>query len=172
MKVLGIDPGLASCGWAIVETKSEKEGKLYFDKNYKLVCYGLINTSSEEKISTRLRKIYDSLVEVIYKTSPDIISLESQFYSKIAQSMANTYLATGIVYLVSGLKDLKVVEYSAKTVKSSITGYGSANKNQIKKMVQLLLNLEKPINSEHINDAISVAICYLHSKTIFKEQNV
>jgi crossover junction endodeoxyribonuclease RuvC len=170
MRVLGIDPGLASFGWAIVETEKilskDNSSNVLLNKNYKLVCYGKIETPSEERLSNRLQKIFDTLSEVILKTNPDIISLEYQFYSKIAKNMVNTYLATGIVYLVSGIKNLEVYEYSAKTIKSSVTGYGSANKNQIKKMVQKLLNLEKPIHSEHINDAISVALCHIHSNII------
>ncbi|MFQ3675365.1 MAG: crossover junction endodeoxyribonuclease RuvC, partial [Endomicrobiia bacterium] len=140
MKILGIDPGLSSCGWAIIEVKSEnskyKEEVVMLNKNYNLVCYGSIETSSQEKISYRLKKIFNSLSEIISKTNPDTISLESQFYSKIAKSMISAYLATGIVYLIAGMKNLDVYEYSAKTVKSSITGYGSASKNQLKKMVQ------------------------------------
>ncbi len=174
MKILGIDPGLASCGWAVVEVNNETSNGVKSEnlnisifKNYKLVCYGSIQTSSAEKISFRLKKIFSSLIKIIEKTNPDVVSIETQFYSKIAKNMISTYMSTGVIYLVCELKGLKIFEYSAKTVKSSITGYGSAAKGQLKKMVHLLLNLEKPIHCEHINDAIAVAICYIHYQPVF-----
>lgn len=155
MRVLGIDPGLASCGWAIVEKDS--------NKNYNLLSAGVISTSSKQDISLRLTTIFFSLKKVISKYSPDVVSVELQFYSRHSKNIVMTYLATGIIYLLCGIMKIKFYEYSAKTVKLSLTGYGSATKFQLKKMVKLLCNLEKHINSEHINDAISVALCYLHT---------
>lgn len=167
MKILGVDPGLANCGWAVVEVGQKKINEVMsFEKKYNLLSYGTIETSSTDLISSRLKKIFFSLEGIIDKNQPDVVSLESQFYSKVAKSMIQTYLSTAMVYLLCGTKNLPLYEYSAKTVKASITGYGSATKFQLKKMVQLLLNLQKPISSEHINDAISVALCYIHTKGI------
>ncbi len=154
MKVLGIDPGLADFGWAVIEYDKNF-------KNYKLLSYGEIKTRKEESIEDRLHKIFFELKNIIEKQTPNLVCIESQFYTKIAKSMINTYMALGVVYLVCGLKKIPTKEFSAKTVKVAISGYGSAGKLQIKKMVAMLLGLDKEINSEHINDAISVALCYL-----------
>ncbi len=153
--VLGIDPGLANCGWSVVERE--------ITDKYKVISCGVIKTSSEKDISSRLYKIFVELKNVISKYKPDVVSIESQFYSRIAKNIINSYLALGIVYLLCGMFNLKVVEYSAKTVKSAITGYGGASKEQLKKMINLLVEKEK-IGSEHVNDAIAVAVCYLNTK--------
>ncbi|MCX7940188.1 MAG: crossover junction endodeoxyribonuclease RuvC [Endomicrobia bacterium] len=164
MKVLGIDPGLASCGWAVVEKLPNKE--------YELLSYGEIKTekiSTNNDLSSRLKQIYKTLQKVIKKYKPDIVCLEEQFYSKIAKNMVNTYLAVGVVYLLCGMLGIDVKTFSAKTVKLAVTGYGSATKLQLKKMVKLLLKFQKEIKSEHINDAAAVALCYLNTEGIQQE---
>lgn len=163
MKILGVDPGLSKCGWALL--------KIHNTKKYELFKYGEIKTvfPLEEKeffLSDRLRTIFLELEKILKKYKPDVICIESQFYSKISKNMINTYFATGIVYLLCGLYKIPLKEFSAKTIKLAVTGFGSASKFQIKKMIKLLLNSEKEINSEHINDAIAVAICYLNTRDI------
>jgi len=161
MKVLGIDPGLASCGWALIESEPE----------YKLISCGEIKTSlvkptssESSSLSERLKTIYNELERIVLIYKPDIVCLESQFYSKIAKNMVNTYLSVGVIYLLCGMLNLKIEEISAKSVKLAVTGYGNATKRQIKKMIKILLNNEKEINNEHINDAIAVALCFLNTK--------
>jgi len=158
MKVLGVDPGLASCGWALIETN---------DKKYKLVSYGEIKTykSSDETpdFSSRLKKIFVEFKKILSKYHPDVVCIEKQFYSKISKNMIDTYIALGVIYLLCGLLNIDVKEFSAKTIKLAISGYGSATKLQIKKMTKILLNEEKDIKSEHINDAIATALCYLNT---------
>lgn len=161
MKVLGIDPGLASCGWAVIEND--------LNKKYKLLSYGEIKTqlkNLEEHISLseRLKIIFSELEKIIKKYNPDIVCIESQFYSKISKNMINTYFATGIVYLLCGLMKIQIKDFSAKTIKVAVSGYGSASKLQLKKMIKLLLKNDKEIASEHINDAIAVALCYLNTQ--------
>ena len=160
MKVLGIDPGLAHCGWALVES----------EPNYQLISYGEIktsvsNTSSQNSnFPERLKTIYNELKKIVLTYKPDIVCIESQFYSKIAKNMINTYLSVGIIYLLCGMLNLEIKEIPAKSVKLGITGYGSATKKQIKKMIHLLLNNKKEIRNEHINDAIAVALCFLNTQ--------
>ncbi len=160
MKVLGIDPGLAHCGWAVIES----------DPNYKLISCGEIKTSvsassyQNNNFPERLKTIYNELQKIILTYKPDIICIESQFYSKIAKNIINTYLSVGIIYLLCGMLNLEIKEIPAKSVKLGITGYGSATKKQIKKMIQLLLNNRKEIRNEHINDAIAVALCFLNTQ--------
>lgn len=161
MKVLGVDPGLASCGWAVLEDELNKE--------YKLLSYGEIKTQSKNSkeyisLSERLEIIFLELEKIIKEYKPDVVCVESQFYSRISKSMINTYFAVGIVYLLCGLLKVQIKEFSAKTVKVAVSGYGSASKLQLKKMIKLLLKNEKEILSEHINDAIAVALCYLNTQ--------
>ncbi|MFN3550819.1 MAG: crossover junction endodeoxyribonuclease RuvC [Endomicrobiia bacterium] len=161
MKVLGIDPGLAKCGWAIIEKDLNKE--------YKLLSFGEIDTQKSAKYKTmflteRLETIFLELKKIFKKHKPDIVCIESQFYSKISKNMIHTYFATGIIYLLCGLFKIQIEDFSAKTVKLAVSGYGSASKLQLKKMIKLLLKNEKEISSEHINDAIAVALCYLNTQ--------
>lgn len=165
MKVLGIDPGLANCGWAVVEKDVNKE--------YKLISFGEIKTKSatttdakKNSVSERLKTIFLELKKIFLYYKPDIVCVESQFYSKISKNMINTYLAVGVIYLLCALCKVELKEYSAKTVKLAVTGYGSASKEQLKKMVKLLLKNEKNLPSSHVNDAISVALCYLNTQEI------
>ncbi|MEN3013223.1 MAG: crossover junction endodeoxyribonuclease RuvC [Endomicrobiia bacterium] len=157
MRVLGIDPGLSKCGWAILEES--------LSKNYNLLSYGEITTEPQNKfcISERLKKIFLELKKIIKKYKPEIVCIESQFYSKISKNMINTYFATSIIYLVCSLYNIKLKEFSAKTVKMAVSGYGSASKFQVKKMVEILLPDVPRINSEHINDAIAVALCFFNT---------
>jgi crossover junction endodeoxyribonuclease RuvC len=159
MKVLGIDPGLASCAWALIESEPE----------YRLVSYGEIKTSSKNipsnnPLPQRLKIIYDGLKKILLWYRPDVVCVEAQFYSKIAKSIINTYLAVSIIYLLCGILNFKIEEIPAKSVKLGITGYGGATKKQIKRMIKLLLNNEKEIHNEHVNDAIAVALCFLNTK--------
>ncbi|MCX7956280.1 MAG: crossover junction endodeoxyribonuclease RuvC [Endomicrobia bacterium] len=161
MKVLGIDPGLASCGWALLE-----ENK---NRNYTLIAYGEIATKKFDEnnllssISQRLSNIFLELQQIIKKYNPDVICVEKQFYSKISKNMINTYFATGIVYLLSGLMKINIKEFSAKTVKLAVSGYGSASKLQLKEMLKMLVDNMEIIKSSHINDAIAIALCYLNA---------
>ncbi|MCX7910547.1 MAG: crossover junction endodeoxyribonuclease RuvC [Endomicrobia bacterium] len=161
MRVLGIDPGLSRCGWALIEKD--------IGKKYKLISYGEIETKllkeNPSDITQRLKKIFLGLKKILIQYKPNIICIESQFYSKISKNMINTYFATGIIYLLSALYNTELKEFPAKTVKLSVTGYGSASKLQIRKMIKLLLEIEKEITSEHINDAISVALCYFNTQS-------
>ncbi len=161
MKVLGIDPGLSKCGWAIIEKDLNKE--------YKLLEFGEITTKKNAKdrtilLTERLEVIFSELKKILKKYKPNIVCIESQFYSKISKNMICTYFATGIVYLLCGLFKIKIEDFSAKTVKLAVSGYGSASKFQLKKIIKLLLKNEKEIHSEHINDAIAVALCYLNTQ--------
>jgi len=165
MKVLGIDPGLAHCGWAVVEKDINKE--------YKLISFGEIKTKSantinskKDSVSERLKTIFLELKKIFLYYKPDIVCVESQFYSKISKNMINTYFAVGVIHLLCALCKIELKEYSAKTVKLAVTGYGSASKEQLKKMVKLLLKNEKKLPSSHVNDAISVALCYLNTQEI------
>ncbi len=158
MTILGIDPGLASCGWAVIEVVNEDNRK-----DFQLLAYGTIKTSVKSPVKDRLTEIFNSLKKIFKKYNPGIVSIEKQFYSKISQNIINSYLATGIVYLLCGIHNVDLYEFSAKTVKTALTGYGSASKYQLKKMVKILCNLDKQINSEHVNDAIATALCCLHS---------
>ncbi|MCX7716248.1 MAG: crossover junction endodeoxyribonuclease RuvC [Endomicrobia bacterium] len=161
MKVLGIDPGLASCGWAVIEKSIGKKYKLISCGEIKTKSYNLNFQQPNLSIEKRLKSIFLELKKIFLQYKPDIACIESQFYSKIAKNMINTYLAVGVIYLLCGLQKIPVKEFSAKTVKLAISGYGSASKLQLRKMVKLLLQHETEICSQHINDAIAVALCYL-----------
>lgn len=162
MKVLGVDPGLANCGWAVIEKT--------LDGQYKLISCGEIKTLYNKvdslNLPARLKTIYSGLRKTINTYQPDVVCIETQFYSKISKNMINTYLAVGIVYLICGLLNVPIKEFSAKTIKLAVSGYGSATKAQVKKMVKLLLNCSQEIKSEHINDAVAVALCYLNTESI------
>lgn len=157
-----MDPGLASCGWALIEKS--------LDGQYKLISCGEIKTTevktNSSYLPSRLKIIYSNFKKIVSRYCPDVVCIEEQFYSKISKNMINTYLAVGVVYLVCGLLNVPIKEFSAKSVKLAVSGYGSASKTQLKKMVKLLLNSDKEIKSEHINDAAAVALCYLNTEGI------
>ena len=132
MVILGIDPGLASTGYGVVE---KKEGLL------RPLGFGGIDTSPREPLSSRLDKIYSEVRELIERYHPDLLVLEELFFNKNAKTAIAVAQARGALLLCAKKSEKPVFEYTPLQIKQAITGYGRADKNQMQRMIQILLNL-------------------------------
>jgi len=153
VKVLGIDPGSQTLGWGIVEGIGLK---------YQGIAYGTVKSSPREAFSKRLLKIGDGIEEVIEKFDPDILSIEEAFYAKNVKVALKLGQVRGAVLLIGEKAGLEISEYSPKTIKQTVVGYGNAEKSQIQEMVRILLKLSKTPEPHDAADALAIAICHFH----------
>lgn len=155
MRILGIDPGTAICGYSIIDYKGNK---------FSLVEYGAIKTpASQTELGKRLYTIYMELKELIEKYKPKFLAVEDLFFNTNAKTALSVGHARGIIILLGVMMGLEVSSYTPLQVKQSVVGYGRAEKRQVQEMVKLILNLEKIPKPDDAADAIAVAICHGHS---------
>lgn len=156
MRILGIDPGIATIGFGVID--SEKN-------SLKLVNYGVITTPAKTALSSRLDRIYDDMSEICSAFSPDAIAFEELFF--------NTNITTGIsvahgrgVLLLAGYRyGAPVFEYTPLQVKQAVVGYGRAEKKQVIDMVKRILNMKTAPKPDDAADALAIAICHARSAT-------
>jgi len=153
MKILGIDPGLDRTGWAVLESAPSKSPRL--------LASGLIHTEKGVLLEKRLAEIYDALGDVIRGNNPDEVAIEEVFFSKRAETQANTTHARGVILLACEKLSLKISSYNPKTIKKAVSGNGSAEKSQIQRIVQMTLNLKEIPRPDDIADAMAAAICHV-----------
>ncbi len=153
MRVLGIDPGTAITGYAVVE---ETEGRL------SPVAIGVVDTPAKMPLPARLQRIYAGLQAVIGEYAPETAAVEELFFSRNSRTAMSVGEARGVVLLALADAGLPIVEYTPMQIKQAITGYGSADKRQVQEMVRLLLALPDIPRPDDAADAAAVAICCLH----------
>lgn len=156
MKILGIDPGMAIVGYAMVEY----EGK---DK-IKLLTSGSIQTDKKQSDSARLLEIYNDLSEIIKKYEPDCASVEQLFFFKNQKTIIPVAEARGVILTVLEKYNVPTFSYTPMEVKQVLTGYGRADKKEVEQMVRLNLGTEELPKLDDTVDAIAIAIC--HSRSI------
>jgi len=161
MIILGIDPGLATTGYGLIEEKK---------KDFKLVDYGCISTSPRLPFDSRLKKIYQDLNKIIKDFEPSVFSIEKIFFCKNAKTALEVGQARGIALLTAAQKNLKIYEFTPLEVKQTITGYGKAEKIQVQKMVKLLLNLKEIPRPDDAADALALAICGARNHYLFNNK--
>lgn len=156
MIVMGIDPGIATTGWSIIENH----------KTQKLIQYGCILTSKKLSQSERLVQIFDQLNCLIKKYQPQVLSLEKIFFNTNAKTAFNIGEARGVIKICAFLNKIELSEFTPLQIKSTITGYGRADKNQIQAMIKTLLKLEEIPRPDDSADACAVALtyCFYNSK--------
>ncbi|MEK6683996.1 MAG: crossover junction endodeoxyribonuclease RuvC [Nitrospirota bacterium] len=157
MRVIGIDPGIVTMGYGVVD---EKNRCLFY------VASGSITTVAKQPFPKRLKKIYDELLAVFQAQKPSAVAVENTFVAKNFQSALKLGQARGIALLAAEQYGVPVYECTPTEVKLAVVGYGAARKDQVAGMVGRLLDLKSPPDSHHAADALAVAICYLHSARI------
>ena len=149
MIVLGIDPGFARTGYGVIEEKN---------KNLRMLDYGCLSTPAGLIFEKRLKKIHEGLNDLIKKFKPDVCAVEKIFFCKNAKTAIDVGQARGVVILTAAEKNLKILEFTPLQVKQFITGYGKAEKQQVQKMVKILLNLKEIPKPDDAADALALAI--------------
>lgn len=154
MVILGIDPGYATVGFGVISQEGSK---------LKAIDYGVISTSKDENLSTRLFKISESLDTIMDKYSPDVIAIEELFFQNNQKTAILVAEARGAILLTLYKKNKKLYEYTPLQIKQAMTGYGRAEKSQIQHMVTLLLNLKEIPKPDDAADALAVALTHAQS---------
>jgi len=154
--VLGIDPGTATIGYALVRNLP--------DGNCEAVDYGVITTPREDSAPARLVQLYEELNEILSLHRPDSAAVEKLFFQKNISTAIAVGQARGVVMLALAQAGLEVGEYTPNEVKQAVTGYGSADKKQVQEMVRVLLSLDKIPKPDDAADALAIAITHLNTR--------
>jgi crossover junction endodeoxyribonuclease RuvC len=152
VKVLGIDPGTAACGFGIVHASGG--GRL------RAVEYGWWQTSPREAPELRLKRIHDEVAELIARHAPEAVALEESYVGADARIALSVGQARGAALVACAAAAVPCAEYPPATVKQSVCGYGRADKEQVQRMVRSVLGLDDVPRPHHAADALAVAICH------------
>lgn len=155
MLAIGIDPGTAITGYGLVS--EEDDGSL------KVVDYGVILTSADDAMPDRLVQLYQQLKNIIELHSPQSGAVEKLFFARNVRTALTVGQARGVALLALAESEVSIAEYSPNEIKQAVVGYGGADKNQVQKMVQAILELDQIPHPDDAADALAVAICHLHS---------
>jgi crossover junction endodeoxyribonuclease RuvC len=144
------------------------------DSGGRLMCltYGAIKLSPREALAQRLSQIYQGLGTLIADHRPDQVAIEGIFYALNVKSALQLGQVRGVAMLAAATAGLEVAEYSPLTIKSSVVGYGRAEKQQVQHMVTRLLSLAKTPEPMDASDALAIAICHLHTAGTLERQKV
>jgi len=151
MIILGIDPGTAALGYGLIQSNKD---------NLKLIKYGCITTESKQAMPLRLHLIYEEVKKLIQKYKPDQLAVEEIFFAKNSKTALKVGQARGVILLLGAEHRIPVFDYAPLQVKQSIAAYGRADKEQVQKMVQVILKLEKLPEPDDAADALAIAICH------------
>jgi crossover junction endodeoxyribonuclease RuvC len=159
VKVLGIDPGTAACGWGIVH---ERGGRL------RAVDWDCWHTPAGRRPELRLRTIFAGVQELVAEHAPDAVVLEESFVGADARTALSVGQARGAVMVAAASAGVACAEYAPARVKQAICGYGRAEKAQVQRMVMAILGLKAAPTPHHAADALAVAICHALAPPLLK----
>lgn len=160
MRILGLDPGIARCGWAII---LKNKGKLSAEK------YGCFETSAKLSLEKRLFSLFEAVCKVIGEYKPEVLVVEELFFNTNAKTVFVVGQARGVVILAAGISKIPVVSYTPLQVKVAITGYGHAPKQQVGDMVKRSLKLESLPPLDDTVDALAIALTHAFSYKHFSK---
>jgi len=151
MIVLGIDTGLATLGWGVIESDRGR---------HRLIQYGCILTTPDMRFPDRLKKIGEDMRDLLTLYKPDEIAFEELFFAKNVTTALTVGAARGVALAACADYTDQLYEYTPMQVKQAIVGYGKAEKHQIQQMVKLLLHMEEIAKPDDAADAIAIALTH------------
>lgn len=154
MVILGIDPGLATVGYGVIDYKNSR---------YTLIDYGTILTPAGMQLSERLDIIYDGMIHLIDRFQPEAVAFEELFFAKNVKTGIAVAHARGVLMAAAYKRTHELYEYTPLQVKQAVVGYGRADKLQIQAMVKMQLNLDSVPKPDDAADAVAVAMCHAQS---------
>jgi crossover junction endodeoxyribonuclease RuvC len=149
--ILGIDPGLANCGWGLISAGSQSA---------RLLEYGMISTQPSSRLEDRVSFIGKAVRELMKMHHVDQVAIEDIYFVKNKASALSIAKVIGAVYYAAGLEEVKVTTYTPLQIKTTITGIGRADKNQVQQMIKVLLGLQVIPSPDHAADALAAAVCH------------
>ena len=150
LRILGIDPGLASVGYGVLEARGS---------TLRYLGHGCIVTRKEEEIGKRLLSIFAAVSDLIEEWGPCAAAMESLYFWKNVSSAIPVAEAKGVIRLAFARAALPLAEYSPTAIKQAVSGSARSEKAQVQEMVRLLLRLDEPPRPDHAADALAAAIC-------------
>lgn len=156
MRILGIDPGVATIGFGVIEADRTRQ---------RLGRYGVITTPAGLPLSTRLYQISRDMEELLRQFKPDEIGIEELFFSKNITTGIAVAHGRGVILLEAERAGVPAFEYTPMQVKQAVAGYGGADKRQVMLMTQRLLNMKEIPRPDDAADALAIAICHGRSAT-------
>jgi crossover junction endodeoxyribonuclease RuvC len=151
--ILGIDPGYAITGYAIVDI---------INNQISARTYGVIQTSAKEHFPDRLLFLKKNLEKIIIKYSPQELAIENIFFSNNAKTAIHVGEARGVILITAMEKKIHITNYTPLQIKQAVTGHGRADKKQIQKMIQIIFSLKEIPQPDDAADALAVAYCGAH----------
>lgn len=155
MRILGIDPGTRTAGWGVIDGDGCR---------LRFVAAGVIRSDGREALPRRLLRLADGVDELILAHRPGAVVVENLFFSRNVRSALALGQAQAAVFLSAARREIALFEYPPATVKKAVTGSGSAEKAQVRRMVRVLLNLNHDLGPMDVSDALAVAICHSHHR--------
>lgn len=159
MFVLGIDPGLSTLGYGLIEARGHA---------IRAVAAGVIRTDPGLEVGRRLAELHRDLEALISEHRPDEAAIEQVFVNRNLQTATTVGRASGVVLLALAQHDVPVAEYTPSAVKRALTGYGNADKAQMKKVVAMRLGLDRPPSPADAADALAIAMCHIQTAPMKK----
>lgn len=153
MIILGIDPGIAIVGWAVLRYEGGK---------FTPLAYGSIQTKAGQKVEDRLLLVHKGICEIVEKYHPDVMAIEELFWNTNQKTGIVVAEARGVIILAARAHNVPVFEYTPLQVKQAIVGYGRAEKKQVIMMVTTFLGLKEPPKPDDTADALAIAVCHGH----------
>ena len=154
MWILGIDPGLATMGYGVIEAEGQKR---------KVVQFGTINTRAGSPTPQRLRSIFQGVNQLLDIYSPDDVAFEELFFAKNVKTGIAVAHARGVLVAAAYKRTRELYEYTPLQVKQAVVGYGRAEKQQVQAMVKTILSLKEIPKPDDAADAVAIAICHAQS---------
>jgi crossover junction endodeoxyribonuclease RuvC len=154
--ILGIDPGTRITGYGLITN------------TFNPIDFGCIRPPVDAELPQRYHILFKGILQLIKLHSPDAVAVETQFLNKNVQSTMKIAMARAAVLIAASEHQIPIFEYTPKKAKLAVVGNGQASKEQVQKMVQLLLKLPFPPEPEDASDALSLAICHAHTLTSYK----
>lgn len=159
MRILGIDPGLATVGYGVIE---------YHKGTFTTLSYGSITTPAHTPVEMRLKTIHEDLDTLIKRFSPDEMAIEELFFNQNITTAITVAEARGVMIMTAAENGVPVFEYTPLQVKQAVVGYGRAQKIQIQQMVKAILSLGEIPKPDDVADALAIAVCHAHSYKMVK----
>ena len=164
MIILGIDPGLATLGYGVIEADNNKR---------RMIQFGTLTTPAGQPMPQRLRAIFQGMNQLMDIYRPDDVAFEELFFSKNITTGMAVSAARGVALVAVVQRTDNLYEYTPMQIKQAVTGYGGADKHQVQQMVKMLLNMREIARPDDAADALAVALTHANSmnmKKMFKIQ--
>lgn len=152
MIIFGIDPGMAIIGYCALEVEN--------NDSFTVKTWGSIQTHKDNTIPERLLEIHQDLKELLEHIQPDVVAIEELFFFKNAKTLTPVLEARGVILLTVQMLDIPIYEYTPLVIKQVLTGYGRAEKHEVKEMLSRIVKIPESLKLDDVVDAAAIAYCH------------